>query len=150
MSINENKALVRRAYDEILENGIYDRIQEIVHDDFVDHTNPPGWPTDREGLLQVAVHFRSAFPDIKVTFDDVVCEGDTVMHRQTMRGTHLGEFFGIPPTGTRVTYAGCHLWRVKDGKLIEHHATNDDLGLLRQLGVIPAEEAAVAPESVTA
>jgi steroid delta-isomerase-like uncharacterized protein len=149
MSADANKALVKRAYTEILMQGDFEDLETIIHDDFVDHTQPPGWPTDREGLRQQVLYFRSAFPDIQVTFDDMICEGDTVMHRQTMRGTHLGEFFGMPPTGTRVTYTGCHLWRVKDGKLVEHHATNDDLGMLRQLGAIPAEESTVVPESVT-
>ena len=145
MSRAENKAIVRRAYEELLMVGIYDHIEELVHDDFVDHTQPQGWPTDRDGLLQLAMYFRNAFPDIQVTFEDVVAEGDTVMHRQTMRGTHKGEFFGIPPTGNRVTMTGSHLWRVKDGKLIEHHANNDDLGMLRQLGAIPAVETAPGP-----
>jgi predicted ester cyclase len=145
MSLDANKALIRRAYDELLEQGNFDNIEDIVHSEFVDHTNPPGWDADRGGLLRLCIYFRSAFPDIKVAFDDVVAEGDTVMHRQTMRGTHLGEFFGIPPTGNRVTYTGCHLWRVRDGKVIEHHATNDDLGMLRQLGAIPAKETPADP-----
>lgn len=148
MSLEANKALVRRAYDELLDQGNFDIIEDLVHDEYVDDTNPPGWATDRGGLLRLCVYFRSAFPDIKVTFDDVVAEGDTVMHRQTMRGTHLGEFFGIPPTGCRVAVTGSHLWRIKDGRLVEHQANNDDLGLLRQLGVIPAEETA-AMESFT-
>jgi steroid delta-isomerase-like uncharacterized protein len=134
----ENKALVRRAYDELLEQGIFDNIERLVHEEFVDHTNPPGWATDRKGLQQLCEYFRSAFPDIKVVFDDVVCEGDTVMLRQTMRGTHLGEFFGIPATGKQVTYRGSHLWRILDGRLVEHQATNDDLGMMQQLGVIAA------------
>jgi steroid delta-isomerase-like uncharacterized protein len=134
----ENKALVRLAYDELLEQGKFDNIGNLVHEEFVDHSNPPGWATDREGLRQLCEYFRSAFPDIKVVFDDVVCEGDTVMHRQTMRGTHLGEFFGIPATGKQVTYRGSHLWRILDGRLVEHQANNDDLGLMQQLGVIAA------------
>ena len=144
MSTSENKALVKRAYTEILMQGNFENFESLIHDDFVDHTQPPGWPTDREGLRQQVLYFRSAFPDIHVTFDDMICEGDTVMHRQTMRGTHLGEFFGIAPTGVKVTHRGCHLWRVKDGKLVEHHATNDDLGMLQQLGAIPVAEAVPA------
>lgn len=142
MSLEHNKAVVRRVYDELLMGGIYDNIEELVHDDYFDHTQPPGWATDREGLRRQIAYFRSAFPDIHVTLEELVAEGDVVMYRQTMRGTHLGEFFGIQPTGRRVSMTGSHLLRFKDGKLVEHHANNDDLGLLRQLGAIPSEEQA--------
>ena len=138
MSTDENKALVRRAYEELVNRGNLARIEELVHEDYVDHTLPPGWPTNREGLRQQVAYFRSAFPDLHITLEELIAEGDTVALRQTMRGTHRGEFFGIPPTGRRVTLAGIHLWRVADGQLVEHRANNDDLGLLRQLGAIPA------------
>ncbi len=138
MSTDENKALVRRAYEELVNRGNLARIEELVREDYVDHTQAPGWPTDREGLRQQVAYFRSAFPDIHVTLEELIAEGDTVAVRQTMRGTHRGEFFGIPPTGRPVTLAGIHLWRVADGQLVEHRANNDDLGLLQQLGAIPA------------
>jgi predicted ester cyclase len=140
MSPEENKALVLRAYDEMVMAGNFDNLEEIVHDDYVDHTQPPGWPMDREGLRRQISYFRSAFPDIHMTFDEMISEGDLVAHRQTMRGTHSGEFFGIQPTGRQVEMKGSHFFRIADGKLIEHHANNDDLGLLRQLGAIPAEQ----------
>jgi steroid delta-isomerase-like uncharacterized protein len=137
MSLTENKALIRRIYDEMLQDGNFEHLEDLVHDDYVDHTQPDGWPTDREGLRQQINYFRSAFPDINVTFEDVVAEGDAVAHRQTMRGTHLGEFFGILPTGNKVTMTGSHFFHIADGKMIEHNANNDDLGMLRQLGAIP-------------
>ncbi|MGH6944446.1 MAG: ester cyclase [Geminicoccaceae bacterium] len=138
MSTEANKALVRRGYEEMVVGGNFDHLEEWFHDDYVDHTQPPDWPTDREGLRKLLEYFRSAFPDIHVTIEDMVAEGDIVMHRQTMRGTHLGEFFGIPPTGRAVAMTGMHQWRFVDGKIIEHHANNDDLGMLRQLGAIPS------------
>jgi predicted ester cyclase len=138
MSIDANKAVVRRAYEEFVMAGNFSNLAEICHEEYVDHTQPPGWSTDRAGLQRQVEYFRSAFPDIHVTFEDMIAEGDVVMHRQTMRGTHRGDFFGIPPTGTAVAMTGTHLFRIADGKLIEHHANNDDLGLLRQLGAIPA------------
>ena len=145
MSTEANKIVVRRAYEELVMSGNFDALEEIVHEDYVDYTQPPGWPTDRAGLEQQVRYFRSAFPDIHVTLEDMTSEGDVVFHRQTMRGTHLGEFFGIAPTGRKVEMTGMHLFRVADGKLIEHRANNDDLGMLRQLGAIPepAEQAAV-------
>jgi steroid delta-isomerase-like uncharacterized protein len=144
MSTEANKALIRRGYEEMVMGGNFDNLEELFHDDYVDHTQPPGWPTDRDGLRKLVEYFRSAFPDIHVTIEDIVAEGDIVMHRQTMRGTHLGEFFGIPPTGKSVVMTGTHLFRVADGKLIEHHANNDDLGMLRQLGAIPSPVNATA------
>jgi steroid delta-isomerase-like uncharacterized protein len=138
MSTQENKDLVRRAYSEMVMEGNFDHLEEMCHEDYFDHTQPPGWPTDREGLKQQVSYFRSAFPDINVTLEDIIAEGNVVMLRQTMRGTHLGEFFGIPPTGTSVEMDGMHLFRFADGKLVEHRANNDDLGMLRQLGAIPS------------
>lgn len=147
MSLEANKTLVRRAYDELLERGHFDNIEDLIHDEFVDHTNPPDWASDRGGLLRRCIYLRGAFPDITVTFHEVVSENDTVMLRQTMCGTHLGDFFGIPPTGTRVAVTGSHLWRIKDGRIVEHQSNDDDLGLMTQLGALPAE---AAPESTEA
>jgi steroid delta-isomerase-like uncharacterized protein len=138
MSTQLNKEVVRRAYTELVNEGNYENIEDICHEDYFDHTQPPGWPTDREGLRQQLLYFRTAFPDINVTFEAIIAEDDVVMLRQTMRGTHLGEFFGIPPTGKQVAMTGMHLFRILDGRLVEHQANNDDLGLLRQLGAIPA------------
>jgi predicted ester cyclase len=139
MSTEENKRLVRRAYQEFVMEGNFEHIEELIHDDYVDYTQPPGWPTDRAGLQLQVEYFRTAFPDMHVTFEEMIAEGDLVMHRQVMSGTHRGEFFGIAPTGNHVQMPGFHLFRIKDGKLIEHRATNDDLGMMRQLGAIPAE-----------
>lgn len=138
MSTTSNKELVRRAYEELVNRGNYDCLEAFCHEEYYDYTQPPGWPTDRAGLHRQLQYFRSAFPDINVTFQDIIAEDDVVMLRQTMRGTHLGEFFGIPPTGKPVAMTGSHLFRIKDGKLVEHHANNDDLGMLRQLGAIPS------------
>ena len=144
MSIEANKAVVRRAYEEFMMAGNFSSLAEIVHDDYMDYTQPPGWATDRAGLQRQIEYFRSAFPDIHVTIEDMIAEGDLVMHRQTMRGTHRGDFFGIPPTGTTVAMTGMHSFRIADGRLIEHRANNDDLGLLRQLGAIPAPNGSAA------
>ncbi len=140
MSTEQNKALVRRCYEELVMKGNLELIEELIHEDYVDYTQPPGWPTDREGLRQQIAYFRSAFPDIHVTIEEMIAEGNTVAERQTMRGTHRGEFFGIPPTDRRVTMTGIHIFRVADGKLVEHRANNDDLGMLQQLGAIPTPE----------
>jgi predicted ester cyclase len=80
---------------------------------------------------------RTAFPDLHFTIEDLVGEGDTVAGRVTMSGTHLGPFQGIPPTGRSFQQAHMHFVRFRDGKAIEHRAVRDDLGMMRQLGLIP-------------
>lgn len=137
MTVEENKALVRRCFEELVVGANFSLLEELIHEDYVDHTQPPGWPTDRAGLRRQIVYFHSAFPDLQVTIAEILAEGDLVAERQTMRGTHRGEFFGLHPTGRRVAMAGIHLFRIRDGKLVEHRANNDDLGLLQQLGGIP-------------
>ena len=82
--------------------------------------------------------FRSVYPDLWWQIDDLIAEGDKVVARTTMSGTHSGDFFGIAPTGRRVSVVGVHVFRIQDGKVAEHWGSNDDLSLMRQLGVIPA------------
>lgn len=81
---------------------------------------------------------RTAIPDLHYTIEDVIAEGDTVAGRVTMSGTHHGPYMGIPPTGRSFRVAEMHFVRFRDGKGIEHRAVRDDLGMMRQLGVIPA------------
>jgi steroid delta-isomerase-like uncharacterized protein len=138
MSTEAHKAMVRRAWEEMMNDGNTENLEAFFHEDYVDHTQPPDWPTDREGLRQLVTYLRVAFPDIHVTLHDMTAEGDLVMHRKTMRATHLGDFHGIAPTGRRVEMTGTHTWRFSAGKIIEHRANNDDLGMLRQLGAIPS------------
>jgi steroid delta-isomerase-like uncharacterized protein len=111
--------------------------EEIIHPDFYDHTNPPGMERGIEGHRAVVSLFRSVFPDLTWRIDDLIAEGDKVVARTTMTGTQLGDFFGIPPSGKQVSMNGVHIMRIADGKIIEHWGSNDDLGLMRQLGAIP-------------
>ena len=90
-----------------------------------------------EGHLAIVRLFRAAFPDQWWQIEDLIAADDRVVARTTMTGTHLGDFFGIPPTGAHVTLPGVHIVRIADGRVAEHWGSNDDLGLLRQLGVIP-------------
>jgi predicted ester cyclase len=137
MSLEANKAVVRRLMDEDISGGDLAVAEEIIHPDFFDHTNPPGLQRGVEGHKGIVTLFRAAFPDLRFAIDDLVAEGDRVVARTTMSGTHRGEFFGIPPTGRFVTMGGVHVVRIADGKVAEHWGTNDDLSLMRQLGVIP-------------
>jgi predicted ester cyclase len=136
MSLEANKALVRRHMEEVFNNKHLGVINETVAPDFVDHTNPPDWPAGREGHRQIVALFHSAFPDFHYAIEHEVAEGDMVVIRGTYRFTHEGEFFGVAPTGKQVTTTGMHLFRIADNQLAEHWCNNDDLGTLRQLGVI--------------
>lgn len=82
--------------------------------------------------------FQNAFPDMKGAVEDVVAEGNKVAVRFSGTGTHQGEFFGIPPTGKPIKSTGINIFRIEDGKIVEHWNNADDLGVLQQLGVIPS------------
>ena len=132
----ENKALVRRLMGEDISEGRLEVADEIIASDFFDHTNPPGMQVGIAGHKAIVTLFRGAFPDLNWGIDDLIAEGDKVVARTMMTGTHLGELFGIPPTGKRVAMYGVHVIRIAEGKIAEHWGSNDDLGLMRQLGVV--------------
>lgn len=136
MSVEQNKALDRRYVGEVLDKGNLAVIDEIMAPNYVGHV--PGFPpSDREGDKQLIAMFRAAFPDLHFTLEDQIGEGDKVVHRLTGRGTHKGEFQGIPPTGKQVTVTGININRFAEGKVVESWGIIDMLGLLQQLGVIP-------------
>ena len=138
MSSEENKAHYRRTFEEIFNQGNLAIVDDLVAPDFLNHEVPPGMNNrGAESTRQVVTMLRTAFPDLHFTIEDVVAEGDTVAGRVTMSGTHLGPFQGIPPTGRSFQQAHMHFVRFRDGKAIEHRAVRDDLGMMRQLGVIP-------------
>lgn len=138
MSLEHNKVLVRRLMEEDISQGDAQVAAAIIHPDFVDHTNPPGMQHGLEGHNAIVQLFRTVFPDLMWHIDDLIAEGDKVVARTTMRGTHLGSFFGVPPSGKTVEMTGVHILRIADGRIIEHWGNNDDLGLMRQLGAVPA------------
>lgn len=114
-------------------------LDEIVSPDYMNHSPAiPGLPPGPEGLKPIVAGFRHAFPDLQYTIDDLIADGDKVVTRWTLRGTHLGEFMGMPPTSRPINVAGIQVERIVDGKIKEHWRQSDDLGLMRQLGVLPA------------
>ena len=137
MSAEENKAIHRRLFEEVLNQGKLDVIDEIIADDYIYHI--PGSPDIHgpEGLKQYVSMGRTSFPDIKFTVDDQIAEGDKVVTRFTVTGTHKGEFMGIPPTGVQTTWTGIVIARVADGKFVEAWVNSDALGMLQQLGAVP-------------
>jgi steroid delta-isomerase-like uncharacterized protein len=139
MSATDVKDIARRLIEEDLNTGDPEAARRIVAPDFYDHTNPPHLQHGLEGHLGVVDLFHTAFPDVRWTIDDMLAEDDRVAMRLTMRGTHRGDFFGIPPTGRPVEVGGTHVVRIRDGWVVEHWGHNDDLGLMRQLGVTTGE-----------
>jgi steroid delta-isomerase-like uncharacterized protein len=140
MSTEENKSIVRRFVDEVQSKGDIDAIDELCSPEFVNHSAPPGVPSNCEGVKQVTAMFRQAFPDSNFTVEDMVAEGDKVATRKTFHGTHQGEFMGIPPTGQQVSTGLIDVVRIVDGKVVEHWSMGDNLGMMQQLGVIPTPE----------
>jgi len=135
----ENKAHYRRTLEEVFNQGNFALVDDLVAPDFLNHEVPPGMNNrGPESTRQVVRMLRTAFPDLHFTIEELVAEGDTVAGRVRMSGTHLGPFQGIAPTGRSFEQAHMHFVRFRDGKAIEHRAVRDDLGMMRQLGVIAA------------
>ncbi len=140
MSTEQNKALVRRLFEEGLNQNNPRVFDELLAPNFVIYDAPPGMQHGREGFRQVVEMFRTAFPDLHVTFEQEFADGDYVMHRGYVTGTHKGEWQGIPPTGKQVKMKTLDIWRVENGKAVENWVQMDMLGLMQQLGVIPTPE----------
>ena len=139
MTTEQNKSLFRQFIDEVFNQGNMSAVDELVAPDFVEHEElPPGIPTDREGVKQLTLMLRSAFPDFKATIDDMLAEGDKVVVRMTWRGTHRGEFMGIPATGKSVSIGVIDIVRFSEDKFVEHWGLMDNAGMMQQLGAVPA------------
>jgi len=133
MSLPEMKEKFRLVYEEILNNGRIELFDEICSPDFVKHTMPPGNSYGIEGSKQSILMLRRAFPDIKYTIEDMFGEEDKLVARWTAKGTHKGDFMGIPPTGKQVYFTGIEIIRHKDGVAVEEWEELDRAGLMQQL-----------------
>ena len=139
MSTEQNKALARQMVEEIFNRGNISRADEFLAPDFVEREElPPGIPRDREGVKQLTVLLRSAFPDFKATIEDLVAEGDKVVLRMTWTGTHKGEFMGMPPTGKSISFEEIAIMRFAEGKNVEFWGQADNMAMMQQLGAMPA------------
>ena len=133
----ENKALFRRTYEELLNRGDLPVADELVSPDFINHEAPPGRDRGPESMRGLATMLRTAFPDLHFTIEELVAGGDIVAGRLTMSGTHKGPLMGMPATGRSVRQDHMHFVRFRDGKAVEHWGVRDDLGMMQQLGVVP-------------
>ena len=134
-----NKAVVRRMNLEFIQGRNLEVGDQILADDFINHTATPGLSADKDGVRAFFEIMWRAFPDMTVEILDQVAEGDTVTTRKAFHGTHDGDFMGIPATHKQVEIKVMDVLRLKDGRLTEHWAVVDQMGLMQQLGVIPSQ-----------
>lgn len=140
----DNKALVRRYVEEVLNKGNLALIDELFAPTFIDHDSSMPEAKGPAGVKRLAAMVRDSFSDLQFMVEDMVAEGDRVVYRYSVRGTHTGPFMGIAPTGKQFAVTGIHIYRVAGGKLQEEWENWDMLGLMRQLGVIPQPAPATA------
>jgi steroid delta-isomerase-like uncharacterized protein len=139
MSIEANKALVRRFIEEIFVNGNVLAADELAAADFT----PRSWPSvspGLENLKQAVVRVSASLSDVRMTIEDMIAEDDRVAVRLTAHARPTGNFMGIPATGKAYTMSEIHIFRVATGKVAEHWLQADYLGMMQQLGVMPAPE----------
>jgi steroid delta-isomerase-like uncharacterized protein len=136
----ENKTKVRRLLEEGFGQGKVDVVDEVLHSDFVcyDPNSEAGEIRGADTIKGEIEYFRTAAPDLTYTVEDQVAEGDKVVSRYRVSGTHQGEFFGVPGTGNRVEFTGINIDRFDEsGKMVEEWPEYDLLGAMRQIGAIP-------------
>jgi len=133
------RAVVRLYFEELWNSGRVALIDELFTSDYVNHDPMhPEVPPGPAGARQIVSLYRDAFPDSNFRIDDTICEGDRVVTRWTVSGTHKGTLHGIAPTGKRVTVTGITVFRLANGKIAEAWANWDNLGLMTRLGAVPA------------
>ena len=134
MDLEANKKLVRRQFEELINNKNLTVIDSDMAADFIDHEAAPSLAPGLEGVRQHISGLHQNCPDLHVTIEDIIAEGDRVVVRNTWRGTHTGPAFGVPPTGKSFVLKGIVVWRIRDSQICERWATLDRLGLQQQLG----------------
>jgi steroid delta-isomerase-like uncharacterized protein len=137
MSTEENKAIVHRLMYEVINKRSVAAADNVCADSFTWHGGSAGEAPNLDVVKQLLAAFFTAFPDLTVISSDLLAEGDKVVASYTWRGTHRGEFQGIPPTGKQVKVRGISIYRVAGGKIAEEWWQQDLLGLMQQLGVVP-------------
>ena len=133
-----NRQAIDRLASEVLTNHDLGVLDAIFHADYVEADPPPGMGPGVDGLRRWLEGWFAAFPDVRWTVEEQIADGDVVWSRSTWRGTHRGEFFGVPATGREVSVAAWTIDRFADGKITHSRLIMDTLGLMQQLGVIPA------------
>lgn len=143
MTIEANKAIIRRFMEAVLNGRDLGVLDEIVAEDYLDHVAFPGQEPGRRGVTRRISYLLAAL-DPRWTPHDFIAEGDRVVARWSLTGTHRGEFLGLQPTGKEFTFQVLEIYRITDGMMAEHWNVVDMFGFLQQIGAIPAPETAGA------
>ena len=138
MSTEENKAICNKIINAI-NTGNYSQVSELIAPNAADHQVPTGMPQTRESAMQFMQTFKAAFPDLRYTVEMSVAEGDKVFQYATGSGTMKGDFMGMKASGKHATWFESHVSRLSNGKVVEHWAIVDQVGMLRQLGLMPMQ-----------
>lgn len=140
MNADNNQAIVRRWYSEVLSEGRITLIDSLFAPTYTHHEEivPGGWPRGAAGAQALARAYRTASADIQYTIDDQLSDGDKVVTRWTAHGTHTGDFLGAPGSGRSFTITGISIERIENGQIAETWSNWDLMGLLVQLGLAPA------------
>jgi steroid delta-isomerase-like uncharacterized protein len=136
MSIEDNKALVRRFVELVQSEHKVQLVDELFSPEFIDHYAGAA-PPYRESAKRFFAMIFAAFPDVRATIHEQTAEQDKVWTRKTFHGTHLGPFMGVAPTGKKISVDVMDVFRIENGKIAEHWGVSDMLGLMQQIGVIP-------------
>ncbi len=139
MSTEQNKSIVRRWVEEGWNKGNPAVIDQLYAPDYIQHEPPPETVNSSDALKQYASMLLTAFPDLHLTIEDLIAEGDKVVWRLNSKGTHKGPFMGIPATGKTASITGIVIFRLENSRIMEGWVNIDTLGLLQQLGVIPVQ-----------
>ena len=135
MSTLQNKQLVEQMFSDVMNNRRFDRISDIIAPNYMNHSMPMPQPGP-EGMAAILKMFEDGFPDMKITLDTVIAEGETVATRGYWTGTHRGAFMGIPATGKKVNIGFMDFWKFENGKATENWVQMDNMAIMQQLGVI--------------
>lgn len=133
----ENKSAVQRFYKEVINGRNLELIDQMLSPDFIEHEEVPGLEPGPEGAKQFFAMIQAGFPDFHMNIEDVVAEGDKVVVRSTLTGTHKGEFMGIPPSEKQISVPVIDILRLADGKVAEHWGLTDNATMMEQLGATP-------------
>jgi predicted ester cyclase len=136
-NIEANKAIVRK-YQEAYNTNTLDALDSVVAADIKTPAMVPGFPPGLEGVKQLHRLTVDAWPDLQTTIEDLIAEGDRVAARVAVSATPRKEAFGVPPTGKSFRVSGMYIVRIANGKIVEHFGIEDAVGILQQLGLMPA------------
>jgi steroid delta-isomerase-like uncharacterized protein len=132
----QNKAVFQKMMSALNSKDLT-TLESVLADDFVDNDAMPGMAADREGMINMMHMFLGAFPDLNITVNQWVAEGDLVVGAMTTSGTQTGEFMGMPSSGKKFSMSEMHMVRVANGKIVEHWGVGDHISMMQQLGLVP-------------